>query len=201
MQTPEGYMRDGAGNLIALENIRPIDLARDELVREIAAKAKVVHEQLAELKKDMLGDIEAFIALSVERYGVTLGGKKGNVRLESFDGSLQVQRQIGEHLTFDEGLQAAKALIDECLRDWTRDSGSEVRTLVDHAFRVDKEGKLNIGAILGLRRLEITDERWQRAMGAISDSVKVVGTRAYVRVYEMGENGKPAAISLDMASI
>jgi hypothetical protein len=199
--TPDGYMRDGAGNLIAVENIRPIDLARDELVKELVAEARVLHAQMKVLKDRMMGDIEAFIQMSAERYEVTVGGKKGNVTLDTFDGSLQLQRQISEHITFDEGLQAAKALIDECLRDWSKDTGPELRTLVDYAFRVDKEGKLNTGAILGLRRHKFEDERWQTAMTAISDSVKVTGTRAYVRVYERDENGKYNAIPLDMAAL
>jgi hypothetical protein len=194
-------MRDGAGNLIAIENIRPIDLVRDELVKELVAEARNLHAQMKVLKDRMMGDIEAFIQMSAERYGVKIGGKKGNVTLDSFDGSLQLQRQISEHITFDEGLQAAKALIDECLRDWSKDTGPELRTLVDYAFRVDKEGKLNTGAILGLRRHKFDDDRWQRAMQAISDSVKVTGTRAYVRVYERDANGKYNAIPLDMAAL
>ena len=199
--TPDGYMRDGAGNLIAVENIRPIDLAEDELVKELVAEARALHAQMKTLKARMMGDIEAFIQMSADRYEVTVGGKKGNVTLESFDCSLQIQRQISDNITFDVGLQAAKALIDECLRDWSKDTGPELRTLVDYAFRVDKEGKLNTGAILGLRRHKFEDERWTRAMRAISDSVKVTGTRAYVRVYERDENGKPVAIPLDMAAL
>lgn len=201
MTVPEGYMRDGAGNLIAVENIRPIDLARDDLVKELVVEAKKVSDMLVALKARMMGDIEAFIQMSAERYDVTVGGKKGNVTLESFDGQFQLQRQISEHITFDEGLQAAKALIDECLRSWSETSGSELRTLVDYTFRVDKEGKLNTGAILGLRRHNFEDERWQRAMAAISDSVKVTGTRAYVRVYERDENRKFAGIPLDLSAI
>ena len=39
MNTPDlsRYREDAKGNLIPLDNIKPIDLARDELVREIFA--------------------------------------------------------------------------------------------------------------------------------------------------------------------
>ncbi|MCL1939566.1 MAG: DUF3164 family protein [Desulfovibrionaceae bacterium] len=195
------YMQDGTGNLVAVENIRPIDLAEDELVKEIAAEARKLHIKMRAFKDSMMDDIGAFIQMSAERYDVKLGGTKGNVTLESFDGRFQVQRQIAEHITFDAGLQAAKALIDECLRDWSKDTGPELRTLVTDAFRVDKQGKLNTGAILGLRRHKFDDDRWQRAMQAISDSVRVTGTRAYVRVYERDERGGYHAIPLDMAAL
>ena len=75
------------------------------------------------------------------------------------------------------------------------------RTLVDHAFRVDKKGKLNTGAILGLRNLKIEDARWKTAMTAISESIKVVGTCQYVRFYRRDENGKYILIPLDIATL
>lgn len=197
----DDYMRDACGNLIAKDNIKEIDLARHGLVREIALKAKDLSTSIAEFKGYAMGDIDAFVDLSAERYEVKLGGKKGNVTLDTFDGQYRIERQISEHLTFDEGLQAAKALIDECLREWTQGGNANVRTLVDHAFRVDKKGKLNTGAILALRRLKIDDERWNRAMTAISDSIKVTGSCVYVRVYERDVNGKYNLIPLDMAAL
>ena len=198
---PDGYMQDSAGNLISIDNIRPIDLARHELVLEKIAEVEAMHEKLKVLKAGLLDDIEAFVALSFERYNVKLGGKKGNLSLESFDGKYTIERQMGEYITFDEGLLAAKTLIDECLRDWTNGSGSELKTLIDHTFRVDKKGKLNTSAILGLRRHKFDDERWKRAMDAISESVKVTSRRAYVRAYKKDENGNPVAISLDIATL
>lgn len=198
---PKEYMKDAHGNLMLIASIRPIDLAEDELVKEKVQKVLALHEQMKMLKAELLGDIEAFVQLSAERYGVKLGGKKGNVTLTSYDGAYNIKRQITEHITFDVGLQAAKSLIDGCLRDWSKDSGTELRTLVDYAFRVDKEGKLNTGAILGLRRHDFTDERWKRAMYAISESIKVTGSRAYVRFYKRDEQDNYQPISLDMAGI
>lgn len=195
------YMPDATGRLTPVAQIRPIDMARHELVLEKVAKAKTLQKQLRDLKYELLDDIEAFVEMSAERYSVTLGGKKGNVTLASFDGAFQLTRQISEHLVFDEGLQAAKALIDECLRGWTQGSPSELRAIIDQAFQVDKEGRINTARILGLRRLDIADERWQRAMTAISESLQVTGTRSYVRVYERDVHGRYNAIPLDMAAL
>ena len=195
------YMPDATGRLTPIAQIRPIDMARHELVLEKVAKAKALQKQLRDLKYELLDDIEAFVVMSAVRYGVTLGGKKGNVTLASFDGVFQLTRQISEHLVFDEGLQAAKALIDEYLRSWTAGSPSELRAIIDQAFQVDKEGRINTARILGLRRLDIADERWRRAMTAISESLQVTGTRSYVRVYERDVHGRYNAIPLDMAAL
>lgn len=196
---PAGYRQDAHGRLVAEDQIKPIDKARDELVLEIVKRAREVEAVLADFKRRAFDDIAAFVQLSAEEYGARLGGTKGNVTLLSFDGRFKVLRAIAENITFDERLQAAKALIDECLREWTEGARTEVRTLVQDAFRVDAAGNIRTGQVLGLRRLDITDARWLRAMQAISEAVQVVGSKSYVRVYERDANGRYHAITLDVA--
>lgn len=198
--TPNGYMKDQAGRLVPIESVKPIDIERDKLVKEIIGRAKTLNGQIAEFKVAAFGDIAAFIELSAEQYGAKVGGTKGNVTLLSFDGKYKVQRAIAEHISFDERLQAAKALIDECIHDWSQDSRPEIKTLINDAFQVDKEGNINTGRVLGLRRMDIADERWNKAMQAIGDAVQVVGSKSYIRVYERDdETGDYNPISLDVA--
>lgn len=197
---PKGYMQDSSGRLVPIETIRPIDLARDALVGEIIAKARALHDQIGAFKGTVFGDIASFVELSGEEYGVKIGGHKGNVTLMSFDGAFKVQRAIAQHLSFDERLQAAKALIDECITEWSQGSRPELQVLVNDAFQVDKEGNINTNRVLALRRLSIDDVRWKRAMLAISDAVQVVGSKSYIRCYErVGETGEYRAIPLDVA--
>lgn len=198
----EGYRKNALGHLVPVDKIAPIDLARDELVVEKAIKIKALQADLRRLKAEIMGDIEAFVALAAEKYGASLGGQKGNVTLMSFDGRYKLRRQIGENLTFDERLQAAKALIDDCIREWTAGSRTELQALINDAFQVDKEGRINTGRILGLRRLNIEDDRWRRAMDAISDSLQVSGTTAYFRLYErQGDGERYTSVPVDMAAI
>lgn len=198
----QDYKQDAKGRLVPLATIKPIDLARDQLVQEIVAKAKALNAELASFKSSVFADIGAFVDLSVERYDTRLGGAKGNVTLVSFDGRFKVLRAIADTLTFDEGLQAAKALIDECVHEWTEGARSEIRALINDAFNVDKEGKISTGRILSLRRLDIQDEKWQRAMSALSDSVRVQCSRSYIRVYErVGDTDQYQAIPLDIAGV
>lgn len=197
----EGYMENAQGHQVPLAQVHEIDKTRHELVMEKVAKAEAMRKALAALKAEIMDDVGAFIQLSAEKYEVKVGGNKGNVTLLSFDGKFKIVRQMAENITFDERLQAAKALIDECLRDWTKDARSEIQALIDQAFQVDKEGNLSTSRVLGLRRLKITDDRWLRAMQAIGDSIQVTGTKPYVRVYERKENGSYTAIPLDMAAV
>ena len=198
---PEGFLKDAKGHLVPLELVKPIDMARNDLVLELVAKAKVVSDTLAAFKADAFGDIKAFVDMSAEQYNAKLGGKKGNITLMSFDGQFKVVQAAQDNIRFDERLQAARALIDECLTEWTQDARSEVRAIVNEAFRADKQGEISTGRVLALRRMDITDARWQRAMEAIGDAVQVVGSKSYIRVYQrLGESEQYVPIPLDIAS-
>lgn len=199
---PDGYMRNAQGHLVPLELVKPIDQERDRLVRELVALAKDLNARLVAGKSKMFGDVAAFVELSAEQYGVKRGGAKGNVTLPTYDGAFKLQIATAENVTFDERLQAAKTLIDECINEWAKGSRPEIMVLVQQAFQTDKEGNLNVGRILGLRRLEIGDPRWQEAMKAISESVQVIGTKQYVRLYErLGDTDRYVPIALDMVAV
>ncbi|MDP3223691.1 MAG: DUF3164 family protein [Rubrivivax sp.] len=197
---PDGYRMDAQGRLVPIDMVKPIDLTRDELVVELIEKAKKLSLVITQFKADVFSQADGFVALSAAQYGASLGGKKGNVTLHSFDGRYKVLLATAENITFDERLQAAKALIDECINEWSESSRPEIKVLVGQAFQTDREGKLNPGRILGLRRLEIEDKRWKRAMQAIGESTQVVGSKRYVRFYErIGDSDEYRAISLDIA--
>ncbi|OQY20107.1 MAG: sulfate transporter [Desulfobacteraceae bacterium 4572_35.1] len=195
-QIPEGYMEDRVGRLIPLETISEIDRTRDSLVREIVVNSKRMSNLLNDFKLGLMGDIEAFAELSFERFGAKLGGTKGNITLTSFDGKFKVCRAINDQLVFDERLQVAKSLIDECIHGWSKGAAVEIMALVNDAFQVDKEGRVDTKRILSLRRLEIADDRWKRAMTAIGESLQVTGSKTYVRVYEQQEDGSYQMIAL-----
>lgn len=200
MNIPDGYRQAADGTLVPIAKIKPIDLARDALVQEIVEKARDLNGIMTDFKNDTLADIAAFVQLSAEQYGAKLGGEKGNVTLYSFDGKYKIQRAMSENIVFDERLQAAKALIDACINKWSEGINDNIHVLVNDAFRVDKEGKISTGRVLGLRRLNIVDNEWQAAMNAISESLQVIGTKAYIRIYERnGEGDKYVPLSLDLA--
>jgi hypothetical protein len=199
---PAGYRPDAQGRLIPESMIKPIDRARDSLVQELMVHATEVNQILGQFKTKVFNDISAFVELSAEEYATHLGGKKGNVTLYSFDGRYKVQFASADNIVFDERLQAAKALIDTCIAEWSKGSSPEITVLVQEAFKADKEGNLNTGRVLSLRRIDIKDERWLRAMKAIGESVQVVGSKQYIRFYERrDETDQYDAISLDIAAV
>ena len=198
---PEGYRADAQGRLVPIAQIKQIDILRDEVIADLAARAEDLNAKLAAFRAEAHAAIQAFAELSAGQYGAQIGGKKGNLTLVSFDGRYKIQRAISDQLVFDERLQAAKVLIDECINEWASGSSPELRTLINDAFQVDHAGRIDTARVLSLRRLDIKDERWRRAMEAIGDSLKVASSRSYLRFYKRGEQTEThVAINLDLAN-
>lgn len=199
---PAGYLQDSVGRLVPESMIKPIDLARHEVVGEIVEKAMYLQQQMREFKSSCTDDLEAFVDLSAEQYDTTLGGIKGNVSLTSFDGKYRVQRSVADYISFDERLQVAKELIDKCIHRWAKGSRSEIQVLIQDAFQTDKAGKINTARVLGLKRLDIQDEEWQQAMTAITDSVQITGSKTYINLYKrLGNSDQWQRIPLDIAAL
>lgn len=199
---PKGYRVNAQGHLVPEESIADIDKDRDALVAEIFAAAEKLQAAMRDFKQRSMGDVEAFVELAAEKYEAKLGGVKGNISLLSFDGSRKVQIAIGDDLHFDERLAVAKALVDECIHEWAADSRPEIKTLVEHAFQTDKEGKISTGRVLGLTRLAIDHPKWKRAMEAIRDSLQVISTKSYIRLYvREAQDQKFRQMPLDLAGI
>lgn len=199
---PKGYWQNAAGALVPEAKVKPIDKDRHRVVTGMCEEAKKMAANMLAFKLEAMHQIEDFVQRSLNEYDVKHGGKKGNITLLSFDGRYKVVRQMAETIVFDERLQAAKALIDECIVQWAKGSSANIKVLVNDAFQVDSAGKISTGRVLGLRRLDIQDETWTRAMCAINDSMNVASTKPYVRFYERDErSGDYVAISLDVAAL
>ncbi len=198
---PDGYRKNANGDLVLIENIKPIDLFRDELVNSIADRAKDVSGTLGNFRNTVMDEVREFVSTSAERFKAKMGGAKGNLTLFSFDGRFKVQVANQDYITFDERLQVAKALIDKCIKKWSDGADPKLLALVNDAFQVDKSGNVSTRRVLGLRQLDIDDKDWKKAMDAISESVQVTGSKNYLRVYERAENGEYNPIALDVANV
>lgn len=199
---PEGYMQNARGHLVPRANVREQDLLRDEAARSLASHAGVLNQALADFKKKALKEIADVVTIAGEKYGVDLGGNKGNVSLSTYDGRYKVQRAVADRIQFTEEIEAAKALIHACIARWSEGANDNIRAIVDRAFRTDTKGQLKTAAVLDLMRLEIKDAQWTQAMEAIRDSIHTTGTAIYVRVYErIGDSDQYKAIPLDLAAV
>ena len=198
---PAGFRKNALGHLVPDVQIKPIDKIRDDVVIDIVIKAKALRQAMLDFKLATMGQIIDFVDLSASEYGVKFGGSKGNVSLTSFDGQYQIRRAVGEHRVFDERIQTAKSLIDECIHSWSGGADTRLMAMVEHAFRVDQQGRINVNQVLSLRQLDIDDAKWQQAMDAIADAIQITGTSEYLRLYERLPTGKYTQVSMDISSL
>lgn len=198
---PAGYMQDAKGRLVPEGLVKPTDLLEDQLVRKLMGHAAELSAQIARFKGHTFDDVGAFLDILAEKHSARRGGQKGNMTFTSFDGCLKVQVAVAEAMTFGAELQVAKALIDECIAEWAAGANDQIRVLVQHAFQTDKEGQVSREAIFALRRVNIADDRWKRAMDAIGESIRIVGSKTYVRFYRRArpvDRWEP--VTIDLAS-
>lgn len=186
MQEAKKVWINKRGEEVHPDMVRADDKLKDELVSNIIAKTKSKRDELKDFKKEVIGDIDAYMELLRNEYKLdpTKNSKKGNITLQSFDGLQKVQVSIATHIDFDEKLSLAKEKIDEYLKEITEDASGDIKTLILKVFEVDKKGNINSKQVLGLKSYDITHPLWVEAMGIIDDAVEIVGTKSYIRFYE-----------------
>jgi hypothetical protein len=200
IQVPEGCMRNAQGFFVPVDKIREHDKLRDGVARELASQAVAISEALAAFKKKALADIDDLIAISLERYNVKLGGKKGNVSITTYDGEFKIEKALADRLTFTEEILAAKELIYACTRKWGVGANHHLMALVDRAF-MGRNGHFRTNDVLGLLRLEIDDPEWKTAMVALKDALQVNGKAVYIRVYQRIGDDRYEPINLSLAGV
>jgi hypothetical protein len=203
MNHPEGYMQDAKGRLVPEHLVKPTDLLEDQTVRKILGYADELNTQISRFKAHCFDDIGAYLDLLAERYGwKPKDGAKGNMTLTTYDGTFKVQVAIADTLTFGPELQIAKELIDACIAEWAEGSRDEIRALVAYAFQTDKEGQVSREAVFSLRRINIDDARWLTAIAAINDSIRVQGSKTYLRFYRRTKTtDRWEHVTIDLAAV
>lgn len=196
------YIEDAQGKLTPISAIKPIDWKRHETVTSIMKDIFAECDRLIEFKRDIWLRVQDFLAESAKDSGARkYGGSKGNVTLTSFDGKYKIMVAVNDTIQFNEKLQVAKQLIDKCIASWSEGANENLRAIVDDAFNVGKSGLVSTSRVLSLRRLNIKDSTWKKAMDAISESMQVASSKTYMRFYERQQDGSYKQIPLNVATL
>ncbi|TKD17931.1 DUF3164 family protein [Rhodobacter capsulatus] len=196
----KAYMTDAKGALMPVELIKAQHVLEDETVRKIMGFALALSAQVTRFKEHTYEDLGAFDAILLQEYGLTKGGPKGNRHYQTYDGLMEIEVRVSDLLDFGPELQIGKALLDECLNEWAADSRAEIRALITKTFNTDKEGQVSRSGVFTLLSLESKDERWNRAMDAIRDAIRIVGSKTYYRIKKRASvDARWTTITIDLA--
>lgn len=199
---PDGYMKNSRGDLVKTENIKPIDLLKDQAAKELAQQAIDIHMSLIKFKRMALDDIQELIKTAAEKYDLKLGGDKGNITIPTFDGRYKIQRTFADQISFGLELEAAKELFLRYLDEVTAGTNGEIRALIDGAFRTTNKGALRTSDLLRLLKYDIKHPNWVQACEALKDSISVDGKAVYVTVHErINDSDHYRPIPLSIAAV
>lgn len=179
----DGNWIDARGRAVPAEYIPELDKERDSMVVAIHAIAKKLENSLLEGKLAMISAVESYLALRA-KVGKVKENWRGNVTLDSFDGTLRVERSIDDVIGFSEQLQMVKTIIDEWISKRLDGVDPALAKVVGQAFSVDKKGRVNTAMIMKLLNLDIDDSLWKKAMKLLRESITVTATRQYLAVFE-----------------
>lgn len=200
-KTKKGEWINSRGTPIHPGKIKPDAKRKDRLVEQILSDASRLHEKMRQAKREYMEIVNEYIEFLQDENDVERSGK-GNLILSNFSNTKQVEIKVNDIFVFDEKLQIAKQIIDNCIVRWSKNANSNLKALVDSAFKVDRKGNIDKHAIKSLTQLNITDAAWEKAMKLINDSLTVTGTKQYMTIKERDSiEGKWHTINLNFSTI
>ena len=163
MKDKQGNWLDDKGRPIPEEYVKPIDKKRDKLVESIIKRVTKLSAKLADEKVEIVAAVEKYLK-ELAKDSKVREGWKGNIILYNFSQNLCIERRINETISFDERLQMVKTTIDKWLNERLRNVDEVVAKLISQAFSVDKQGRINTTMLLKLKKLDIKDKEWVKAL-------------------------------------
>jgi hypothetical protein len=201
MSKPEKTMTDFRGRQVPISYIGKVDRERDRVVRRLFKRAEKIAQDLVDFKVECFQAFEGYIDwLAAQDGAAAVGGVKGNIKLTSFDGTLQVTRMRQDSIDFDERLQMAVALINEYAAERVDGLPDDIRIIIDDALH-GANGRCHAGRILGLLRWNINHPKWKQAMDLIRAAIRVASTKEYCRFYRRAPGADYKLMPLDIAAV
>ena len=198
---PEPMMTDRTGTAVPARYVKPYDKARDKLARRIERRWREAYARLQAVYAETLSDIDRLAELA-GRDGAALGGAKGNLQFQSFDGLIEIGIDARYDIAFDERLRSAQEKIEAFIASKSEGIDAELRELVMAAFRPTSDGLLSRVRILGLLRLDIKAALWREAMDLIRESIQSRRGKTLLRVQRRAtREARWERINLSMSDI
>ena len=198
-QVVDGRMQDQEGNLILLKNIHESDLVEHDMVLSIACIWENVSGKIGRFKQYCFEDVTSFVDLLFEKWNAKRGGTEGNMSFSTIDRRFQLKISIQKTIDFGPEIQVAQSKLVSAIREMASED-SDIQSIVTSAFTLT-DGKLNVAAILRLRRLKISNPTWNEGMEIIDAAIEVISKKKQIRLYRRNDQGQYGAIPLNIAAL
>ena len=190
---------DETGQPIPVARILPLEKQTEKVAFFFAKKAIDISNRLSSFKEEIAKECEAIYTESMKDAKVG----KGNFTFFNFDGSIKIEVQVNEMITFDTILiEKAKQKLMELVGESISEDKEFIKELVMSAFQTSR-GQLDTKRVMGLKKhaKRIKDERYHDAMALIDESVRRPSSKTYFRVWLRAAQGDYESIDLNFSSI
>jgi len=198
-QIVDGRMENAVGDLVLLKNIHDSDLLEHDLVLNIATIWENLSGKIARFKQHNFEDVTTFVDLLFENWSAKRGGREGNMSFNTVDRRWMLKICIQKTIDFGPEIHVAQSKLTEALEQMT-DRNSDLTSIVTSAFTL-VDGKLNVAAMLRLRKLKIGNELWNEGMKIIDAAIEVISSKKQIRLYKRNDQGQYDAVSLNIAAL
>lgn len=198
-QIKEKIWVDETGQSIPVNRILPLEKLKEKTAFQCAKDALDIHNKLSAFKEKIAKECNAIYTEAMK--DAKIG--KGNFTFFNFDGSIKIETQVNELITFDTILiEKAKQKLMELVGESISSDKEFIKELVMSAFQTSK-GQLDTKRVLGLKKhaKRIKDERYHEAMALIDDSIRKPSSKTYFRVWLRTAQGHYESIDLNFSSI
>ena len=198
-QIKEKIWIDETGQPIPVARILPLEKLKEKVSFQCAKEALDIHTRLISFKEKIAKECDAIYTEAMK--DAKIG--KGNFTFFNFDGSIKLEVQVNELITFDTILiEKAKQKLMELVGESISTDKEFIKELVMSAFQTSK-GQLDTKRVLGLKKhaKRIKDERYHEAMALIDDSIRKPSSKTYFRVWLRNTQGTYESIDLNFSSI
>lgn len=197
------FLLNNRGYQVPVEEIKPQDLLKHDLVTELTKQAKEQSKAHEDFKRKVFSEVNDLIALVAGEYNVTIGGAKGNVSLTSFDQKKKIQVGIADQISFGSEIDIAKQLITEVIEEELAETSGFITQLMRDAFEADKQGHYNKNRILALRKYRDANksDKWSNAMKALDEAIICSGSKTHITFLERNIQGAWIQIPLVSKSL
>jgi len=199
-QRQPAFLTNGQGKKIPIAAILPVDVEREMMIQQLFEIALSLQEVIAAKKQEMYKLINGFLGNGVGREVDAQAIE--NITFTSYDGSKQVHLRRTERIDYNEHLNQAFKLLNECLVEWTGGGNHELQALVQQVISAGKKGKIDHAMLLRLQRVNSKHPKFLEAQKLIKLSIVTNMAKQYLSFRQrQGEESKWQTISLNFSQL
>jgi len=173
---------------------------RDESITEIVSKAREIHGIMTAFKGESFAGIETLYKMLQDHSDRHANGK-GNVTLDTADGSCRVVFKRADYTRFDERATQAEAhIVDFLTSEYPTGSNTAklIRSLLER-----KKGALDKNLVLKLigMKNDFNNENWRKGIELLQESIVPDNTKFYAEYYYRSEDGGWLPVVLNFSKL